>query len=430
MDFRNLPPVKEQIMKCVRCGKCRSVCPVFAEIRTEIAAPRGHVFMVQMLRDGVVPPSEEVYERLANCLMCETCSTNCPSGIDIHELNAAARSYIYENNPRLGKELIFDTLWTRPGLLKASTKLMWGAQKAGLQNMARRLGLTRFLPGDLKKAEEILSEVPSRSARSILKTKNPAQGEKKLTVGYFLGCGTDLLNPQVAIATVDVLTRSGCEVIIPPETRCCGLPHLANGKLETARLLAVHNIKIFNAYDFDYIITDCASCSAALSHKNLEFLLDGLKIEDEAKIFAQKVIDLNKFLIEVIDIKIPENVKTKKIKVTYHDPCHLANAQGIKKEPRELIKRVPGIQFIEMSEANRCCGGSGTYALTHYDLSMKILDKKMDSIMETGAEKIATSCPSCIMQISYGTRRHHFNSEVVHPVELVSQAYAKKPAPR
>lgn len=423
MDFHNITPVREQIMKCVRCGKCRSVCPVFAEIRNETAAPRGHVFMVQMLRDGIIAPNEEVYERLANCLMCETCTINCPSGIDIHELNAAARSYIYEKNPSLGKELVFDTLWTRPGLLKTSAKLMWGAQKTGLQSLARRTGLIRLLPGDLKKAEKILTSVPSRSARSLLKTKNPARGEKKLTVGYFLGCGTDLFNPQVALAAVDVLTRNGCEVIIPSEAKCCGLPHIANGKLETARLLAVHNIKIFNNYDFDYIITDCASCSSALSYKNMEFLLGGLKIEDEAKIFADKIVDLNKFLIEVIDIKIPENVQNKKTKVTYHDPCHLANAQNIKKEPRELINRIPGVQLIEMSEASRCCGGSGTYALTHYDLSMKILDKKMDSIMETGAEKIATSCPSCIMQLTHGTKRHSFKSEVLHPVELVSNAY-------
>ncbi|MBO8158390.1 (Fe-S)-binding protein [Thermosyntropha sp.] len=425
MDFRNIPPVKEQIMKCVRCGKCRSVCPVFAEIRNETAAPRGHVFMVQMLRDGVVEPNNEIYERLANCLMCETCSINCPSGIDIHELNAAARSYIYENNPSLGKELIFDTLWTKPGLLKTSTKLMWGAQKTGLQPLARRTGLTRLLPGDLGKAEQILSSVPARSARSQLKNKYKAQGEKKYTVGYFLGCGTDLLNPGVALATVDVLTRNGCEVIIPPETKCCGLPHIANGKLETARLLAIHNIKIFNMYDFDYIITDCASCSSALSRKNMEFLLGGLKIEDEAKLFADKVMDLTKFLIEIIDIKIPENGYNEKIKVTYHDPCHLANAQGIKSEPRELLKRIPGVTLIEMSDANRCCGGSGTYVLTHYDLSMKILDKKMDSIMETGAEKIATCCPSCIMQLKHGTKRHNYKSEVVHPIELISQAYNK-----
>ena len=428
MEFHELPPVKEQIMKCVRCGKCRSVCPVFAEIRNETAAPRGHVFMVQMLRDGKVEPNNDVSERLSNCLMCENCSVNCPSGIDIHELNAAARSYIYDKNPSLSKELIFDSLWTRPGLLKASSRLMWGAQKSGLQSLARNLGLTSILPGDLSKAEKILTSVPRQSARSFLPEYNPARGEKKYRIAYFLGCGTDLLNPQVARATVDVLTHYGCEVIIPRDMKCCGLPHIANGKMDTARKLAVHNIKIFNNGDYDYIVTDCASCSSALSPKNMEFLLGGLKIEDEAMAFSQKVMDLTQFLMEKLEIIIPGKEVEKRIKATYHDPCHLANAQGIKKAPRELLKQIPEVEYIEMGEANRCCGGSGTYSLTHYDLSMRILDKKMDSAMETGAAIIATCCPSCMMQLRHGVQRHKWNARVMHPVELLSQSLKRTPA--
>ncbi|MGR6835817.1 (Fe-S)-binding protein [Syntrophomonas erecta] len=428
MEFKKIPPVRDQIMKCVRCGKCRSVCPVFEEIRNETAAPRGQVFMVQMLRDGKVKPENKVNERLTNCLLCETCSANCPSGIDVHELNAAARAYIYEQNPSTTKELVFDTLWTRPGLLRTSTRLMWGAQKTGLQKLARNLGLTKLLPGDLSRAEKILTSVPGRSGRSLIKEVNPAQGQKKFRVGYFLGCGTDLLHPNVARATVAVLTRNGCEVIVPQETRCCGQPHIANGKLDTARKLAAHNVKIFNSYDFDYIVTDCASCSAALSHKNMQFLLGGLKIEDQAMAFSDRVMDLTKFLVEVLDIKVPEDPAADKVKVTYHDPCHLANAQGIKKQPRELLNRIPGVELVEMSEANRCCGGSGTYSLTHYDLSMKILDRKMDSAMETGAQILATCCPSCMMQLQHGVNRHKWNCQVKHPIELLEPFYGKNPA--
>lgn len=427
MDFQKIPPVRDQLMKCVRCGKCRSVCPVFTEVKNETAAPRGHVFMVQMLRDGKVPPSEELYERLSVCLMCENCTVNCPSGIDIHELNAAARSYIYEQNPTLGKEVVFDTMWTRPGLLKGSTRLLWGTQRLGLQKLARSLGLTRILPGDLPKAEKILNKVPFRSARQRLPEVNRARGQKKYTIGYFLGCATDLLHPSVALATVDVLTRNGCEVIVPKDSRCCGLPQIANGKMDTARRLMAHNIKIYNSYDFDYIITDCASCSSALSRKNLEFLLGGLKIEDQAFEFAEKVMDLSYFLIHVLDLQLPELKDIETVRVTYHDPCHLANAQDIKEEPRELLRRIPGVSFVDMEEANTCCGGSGTYSLTHYDLSMKILDRKMDHAMATGADLLATSCPSCMMQLSHGINRHHWHAEVVHPIELLSEYYQRVP---
>jgi glycolate oxidase iron-sulfur subunit len=423
MQFKDLPPVKEQLMKCVRCGKCRSVCPVFAEIRNETAAPRGHVFMVEMLRDGKVEASQGVYDRLSTCLMCETCSVNCPSGIDIHELNAAARSYVYKNNTSITKDMIFDTMWTNPALLKTAIKMMWGAQKTGMQSLARSLGITKLLPGDMPKAEQILTSIPSHSARSQLNEINKAQGEKKYKVGYFLGCATNLLNPQVAIATVDVLTRNGCEVIIPNEVNCCGLPQLANGKMDTARQLASHNVGVFNAYNFDYIVTDCASCSSALASKNMHFLLGGSQYEEAADKFAAKVIDLTKFLIDVLNVQPPANPKASAVKITYHDPCHLANAQGIKAEPRELLRRIPGVELVEMKDANRCCGGSGTYSLTHYDLSMQILNQKMTNAMQTGASKVATCCPSCMMQLRHGIKREHWNAEVVHPVELLSESY-------
>lgn len=424
MEFKELPPVKEQIMKCVRCGKCRSVCPVFSQVGIETVAPRGHVFMVQMLRDGQVEAGQDVYDRLGQCLLCETCSANCPSGIDVHELNAAARAYIYEQNPSFSKELIFESLWTRPGLLKNSTRVMSGIQKMGLQTLARKTGLMKLLPGGLGDAEQMLDNVPAKSARSLLPPVSPAIGEKKYTVGYFLGCGTDLLHPQIASATVNVLTRNGCEVIIPPDLKCCGLPHIANGKRETAQRLAVHNIKLFEQYNVDYIVTDCASCSAALSHKNMEFLLGGLKIEDKAFAFAEKVIDLTTFLVDVLDITVPDGSASEEtVRVTYHDPCHLVNAQGITKQPRELLHRIPGVELVEMKNAASCCGGSGTYSVTHHDMSMKILDNKMDNAMATGADMLATCCPSCIMQLSYGSRKHNWNAEVTHPVVLLDRAY-------
>ncbi len=422
MNFKELPPVKEQIMKCVRCGKCRSVCPVFAEMKTEIVAPRGHVFMVQMLRDGVVKPTSEVSDHLTNCLMCETCSVNCPSGIDIHDLNAAARSYIYDHNKSLSKDFIFDTFWSKPSLLKNGIRLMSVAQKLGLQSLARKLRITKILPADLPKAEKIMTAVPIKSARSKLKTYNPAVGRKKFTIAYFLGCGTNFLNPSVALATVSVLTKNGCDVIIPEQQKCCGLPHIANGKIGVAQELMIDNFKVFNNIDCDYIITDCASCSSAIGEKNLEFLFHHSEHENAAKAMAAKVKDLNVFLVNDLDIKVPNNHKLD-LKVTYHDPCHLANAQGITREPRELLNKIPGVEYVEMSLAQRCCGGSGTFSLTHYDLSMKILDKKMDSAAQTKAQVLATSCPSCMMQLRHGVERNNLNVKVMHPVELIDECY-------
>ncbi|MGE5421712.1 MAG: (Fe-S)-binding protein [Ignavibacteriales bacterium] len=424
MNFRELSPVKEQIRKCVRCGRCRTVCPVFAEIKFETAAPRGHVFMVQMLRDGEVKPTEQVYEHLSNCLLCETCSTYCPSGIDIHELNEAARTFVYNNNPSVSKDLVFDSIWTRPGVLRTGSFFMGVANKTGMQKLARTLGLTKLLPGDLSKAEQIMQDPPLRSAKSSLPAVSKAVGQKKMTVAYFLGCGTDMFSPSVAKATVEVLTRYGCEVIIPSGMKCCGLPHIANGKMDTAQKLAIHNLKIFNAIEADYIVTDCASCSSALSQKRLELLLENEGYDNDIKKFCSRVRDLNMFLTDVLDIK-PEGLKPMNMNVTYHDPCHLAKAQGIRKAPRDILKMVPGINLTEMAESDRCCGGSGTYSLTHYDMSMKILRRKMDNISKTGANVITTCCPSCTMQLKHGTNLYNYKAEVKHPVEILAEAGRK-----
>jgi glycolate oxidase iron-sulfur subunit len=327
----------------------------------------------------------------------------------------------------VAKDLLFDTFWTKPSLISASVKCVSFAQKLGLQTFFRNIGLTKLLPGDLSKAEKILTSAPAHSARSRLATVNAPKKEKKLRIGYFLGCATNVLNPDVAAATVKVLVNNGCEVIIPENLKCCGLPHIANSKISAARELMIHNIKEFQKYDPDYIITDCASCSSALGRKNLEFLFAGSSYEEAARQLSEKVMDLCVLLIEVLNIKVPDvNLALKKdepLKITYHDPCHLVNAQGVSEAPRELLKKIPGTEYREMDLARRCCGGSGTFSLTHYDLSMKILDKKMKSAQKTEADIIATNCPSCIMQLKHGVRLHNLSAQVKHPVEILSNFY-------
>jgi glycolate oxidase iron-sulfur subunit len=321
--------------------------------------------------------------------------------------------------------MIFDQAWTRPGLMRTGGSLIGVAGKLGLQKAARSLGLTRLLPGDLGKAEKIMQDIPVRPARSSLKPVNPAVGPRKFRVGYFLGCGTDMFNPSVALATVEVLTSLGCEVIVPPEMKCCGLPHIANGKMDTARTLALHNLEIFNRLELDYIVTDCASCSSALSQKRLELLLAEDGCEHEIQAFCGKLKDLTVFLTEVLDVS-EVNLAPQEITVTYHDPCHLAKAQGIRQAPRRLLQQIPGVNLLEMAESDRCCGGSGTFSMTHYDLSMKILGHKMDNIAQTGAQFIATCCPSCALQLRHGTRIYNYGAQVVHPVEILAEALSKR----
>lgn len=413
--LKDIPVVQEQLKKCVRCGLCRSVCPVFQEIKNETATPRGQVFLIQMLRDGEISPSPKVMERVNRCLLCETCFVNCPSGIPVPEFVAETRSILAPDHSSPVKNFVFRNIWSDPGKLKLVGKMIHLYQAIGLRSLVHKLHLTGILPGDLPKAEKMLAAVPKKSARSQLKTVNQPQGEKKIRVGYFLGCATDLFYPQVALATVKVLTKNGCEVLIPSSLKCCGMPQLANGQKKAAEKLAEDNIRCFAREQVDYIITDCASCGSMLkSH-----------LYEKAPEFVEKVIDVTDFLINIIQLDTDFYPLTP-VTVTYHDPCHLAKSQKISQEPRDILKMIPGVKFVEMNEPDRCCGGAGTFGLSNYDLSMKILDRKIAAIQDTGAHVAATCCPTCTMQLSHGLDRHHLLMTVKHPVELLAEAYGEK----
>jgi glycolate oxidase iron-sulfur subunit len=431
-DFHQLPAVKDEIMKCVRCGQCRMVCPVFAEIRNETASPRGHVFMTQMLREGTVSPSSRVYDRLGRCLLCENCTVNCPAGLHIHEMNAAARSYIEQQRPQPDpvKTRVFDTMWSHPRRLKFVLSSLRLAQITGLRGLTSKSGIIKLVSPNLAEAEAILTDIPKQSALERLPEFTPAVGQKKYTVAYFIGCATNHLYPRIARATVKILSENGCDVIIPKNVKCCGLPHLANGKLDSAAGLVQHNLQVLTALKADYIVTDCASCASALQARTLSMMLPDAAAAENIRAVSARSCDLTEFLGRVL--QLPETIETapapagKKIKVTYHDPCHLANARKISKEPRALLKAHPAIDFVEMKDPGRCCGGSGTYSLTHYALSMRILQHKIDNIAASGAEVVATACPSCIMQLRHGLKLNGLTDiKVLHVAECMDPAFGK-----
>ena len=222
------------------------------------------------------------------------------------------------------------------------------------------------------------------------------------------------LFPEVAEATVRVLTMNGVEVIVPRGQVCCGVPVYSGGDFKTAKKLAETNISIFKDLGIDCIVTDCASCSAALKHDVRELL--------GAEPFDVPVYDINEFLCGIIGIEKPVN--PVEMTVTYHDPCHLARGQGIRSEPRELIKSVPGLEFNEMTEPDNCCGGAGSFAFTHHELSSKIGLKKAENIRKTGASLVAVPCPSCRMQIDYLLKNQGISAKTIHPVELLDISYS------
>lgn len=414
-----VPSLKNQLKKCVRCGQCRSVCPIFDEMKTETYAPRGRVFLSEMLQRGEITPSDEVAKKLSICLLCESCSSQCPSGIEVHKFVTHARSFVAQNYQNPVKRLVFKHIWANQGLLKAVFGAMRGYEGSGLRSALTKTGALNLLPGNLPKIEKILGKVPSKRARKFLPKVVPAKGKKNMQVAYFLGCGTDHLYPHIAQATVDVLTRNGCEVLIP-DIECCGLPQMGNGELTTAQSLMAKNLEIFSQVKADLIITDCGSCTATLAHYGDIF--ENTPLVDKAREFSKKICDISVFLTDKIDLnqelgKLPSQV------VTYHDSCHLSKSAGITAQPRKLLMNIPGLEYREMKEADRCCGGAGTFSLFNYDLSMKILDKKTEAIRNTDASIVTTACPTCSMQLTHGINNHNISARVLHPLELLRDAY-------
>ncbi|NPV27259.1 MAG: (Fe-S)-binding protein [Firmicutes bacterium] len=413
--LREVPVVRDLIKRCLRCGLCKIVCPVFQEIRREDESPRGRVFYVEMLRNGELEPNNKtIHEKMFNCLLCESCRQICPSAIPVAEMITAARAETARYNSSRTKRWVFQNLWANPKKLRLTVASLRYGQKLGMVSLGRALGLTRLLPGDLPKAERILGKIPDRAAREQLPPVSPAVGARKYRVAYFLGCATDLLYPRVAVATVGVLTRMGCEVVIPRDIKCCGLPSLANGEAETAKQLAAQNAAVLQALDVDAVISDCASCTSTLRGPLYRDLFNGE--------WDQNIADVQVFIERAIGNIAPPH-SPGKWRVTYHDACHLARAQGITQEPRRLLKQIPGVELVEMTGADACCGGSGTFALTHYDLAMKILERKLANINQTGAQVVAAACPSCLTQISYGINQKGWPIKVMHPMELLYQAY-------
>lgn len=419
----------EELKKCVKCGTCRAHCPLFVEIKGEPGSPRGRLALIKRLHEGKIKPSQELAEILYTCLLCKTCAVNCPSGVISDELILASRDVLNESmdQPMIKKALLKGFL-TRPSLLYACMSMARLYQKTGLHSLLTKAKLFELLPDKLNACTKIMPDVTKKPARSRIPAVTPAKGEKRFKVAYFLGCATNHIYPDVPVAGVEVLSQNGCEVVAVEGVKCCGMPHMAYGETETASKLAVHNMEILLKDDYDAIICDCASCSSTFKESYPHLFQEGTKEYEMAKKLQAKTFDISKFLVAKTGIKPgkPKANTEQKIKVTYHDPCHLKRAQNIFKEPREVLKNIPGVEFVEMKEADRCCGSAGSFTIMHHDLSMKVLDKKIANAEKVNPEYVATSCPTCTMQLSYGLKKAGSKAKVVHPVQILAETYKEQ----
>jgi glycolate oxidase iron-sulfur subunit len=413
-------PEYDNLLACVKCAACTSVCPTYATDAIEIQGPRGRVQLMRAVDEGALPLNEAVGEHMYHCLDCRACQTVCPSGVRVGEQVLRMRTMIERERaqPWL-KRFILQQVMTRPNVLEASVWPLRIYQWLGIQRLVRASGVLKLLPPALQNMERLLPPLPRTPLRRALPEITPAVGERRYRVGFFLGCVMSLVFAKTSAKTVRVLAENGCEVVLPKAQKCCGAPHAGEGDTDTLKLLARHNVDLFEGYNLDYIVADCAACSAQ-TKEYAELLRDDPVYGPRAHRFADRVRDVTEFLAE---IPLREPLHEVQKKVTYHEACHLCHAQGVSRQPRQLLNAVPGMDVVEMREASWCCGSAGVYNLTHPERAQEILDRKMANIAATGADTVAAANPGCLLQLMAGARERGLDVDVVHPIDLVAESY-------
>jgi glycolate oxidase iron-sulfur subunit len=350
--------------------------------------------MTQWKRGGLKFDEEQV-KHIDLCLGCRTCEGVCPSGVPYGRIIEAGRADVEDarrpSPKRLSSKLALRELVGHPGRLRAAGAATRAAQKLHLTSIARS---GRMLP--------------PLSARFCPPGGNVARafGERKYRVAFLVGCVMPILYPQSHYAAMKLLQLAGCDVWFPPEERCCGALFAHNGDLEGAERLREHNTRVYEAGTFDALVVDSAGCGAHL--KDFYPALKG------------KVKDLTEWLAE---IGLPKPESKLKLRVTYQDACHLAHAQRIKKQPRDLMRSIEGIDYVEMKHADICCGAAGLYSTLEPAMSKRILDQKMEDVLATKADVLAVANPGCQMQIEAGLRARKSNMKVEHIAETLLRAF-------
>ncbi len=413
--------------QCVHCGLCTASCPTYVETANENDSPRGRIYLMRAVADGRLGLGEDVRRHLDLCLDCRACETACPSGVEYGKIiepfkiavrpGHAGRLARREEQSSLLQRVILQHLFPYGQRVKLALAPARWLQRFGLLDAAESLGLTRLLPPTLRRMQAMLPRLTA--AGSAVAEINPPVGPKRARVALFLGCVGDAMFPETTAATIRVLQQNGCEVVVPRGQVCCGAIHYHSGVEATAGSseFARKNIQAFDPERFDAIIVNAAGCGAML--KDYDHLLPE-RDHDKAKKFVSKVRDIAEFLVALGPIA-PK--KPLPMKVTYHDACHLCHAQQVRSQPRQLLKLIPGLELIPLEESELCCGAAGTYNLTQPEMSERLGQRKMDRIAATGAEIVATGNVGCILQIARKVKERGLEMQVVHPVDLLAQAY-------
>jgi len=420
--MKTLPEVLEEARQCVKCGNCMAQCPVYLETLEEPLVARGKLGLIETIGEEESEFTKRFNTILSQCLLCGTCSENCPNGVRADEIIREARSLLVkEKGLSLPKKAIFKYLLDSERLMPLLLKGGATFQHLFLKKIPEESGLRLRFPVPVLDQRRF---IPPLAADSFLDLHSGwVRAEKEtMRVGLFVGCVSNYLFPRISRSALDLFLRHGVSVYIPEAQRCCGLPAFGSGDEETPLSLARKNIEAFAEEGLEKIVAPCASCASMLKLDYPLLFDESDPFRGRALAFSSQVTDASQFLAPILGQRSADNGAGKVMRITYHDPCHLRRKLGIFQEPRSLLKALPRVEYVEMPEANRCCGQGGSFNVANYDLSLKILGRKIQAIEETGAEIVATACSGCLLQLMDGLHQQGLKKEVRHLVEMVNEA--------
>ena len=408
------PPAPELVDDCVHCGFCLPTCPTYSIWGEEMDSPRGRIYLMETGLAGD-PMTDTMVGHFDACLGCMACVTACPSGVQYDKLIQATRAQVERRHERTRRDKLLRaaifSVFPYPKRLRALRGPLRLYQRSGLDRAVRRTGLLERVP----KLAALESLAPPLTRDVRIPERVPAAGQRRAVVGMLLGCVQREFFPDVNAATARVLAAEGCEVVVPRGQACCGALSVHNGREDEAQRFARALIDTFDEAGVEYVVVNAAGCGSAMK-EYVDLLEDDPAYAERAKGFAEKVRDISEILVELGPVAPRHPVP---VVAAYHDACHLAHAQGVRSQPRQLLAGIPGLEVREIADAAICCGSAGVYNVLNPEPARELGDRKAAGVLETGADVLVTANPGCLMQVAASIKRNGGSIGMAHTVEVL-----------